>query len=166
MEIHNSGLEAKRKKDVVVNMNYIGLIREILEIAIHQTGVNTAFDEDITQINVMQSAKYPVFNISPVSPQIEHENYFEYVLTMYYIDREQQANNEYHNPETSLIHSSGISILSNIIKKIKALNDVLYIDEDINYTCWTDTEIFADKCAGVYAEVHIRVPKDTNCFTE
>ena len=78
-------------------MNYAGLIREILDIAIHQTGVNMAYDQDIYQINNMQAAKFPVFNVSPVSPQIEHEQYFEYVLTFYYIDREQMENNAYYN---------------------------------------------------------------------
>lgn len=147
-------------------MNYAKLIRETLDIAIHQAGINTALDEDITQINVMQALKYPVFNVSPVSPQIEHENYFEFVVTLYYIDREQHANNEYFNPETSLIHSAGIQILSNIVKKLRTLDGILAIDEIINYTCWTDTEIFADKCAGVYAEIHIKTPKETTCYTE
>ena len=146
-------------------MNYAKLVREILDIAIHQSGVNMAFDQDIYQINSMQSAKYPVFNVSPVSPQIEHEQYFEYVLTFYYIDREQFGNNEYSNAETSLIHSNGISILSNIIKKVRSLDDVIAVDDIVNYTCWSDTEIFADKCAGVYCEVHIKVAKESNCAT-
>ena len=37
-------------------MNYAKLIREILDIAIHQSGVNMSFDSDIYQINSMQSA--------------------------------------------------------------------------------------------------------------
>ena len=147
-------------------MNYAKLVQNILDIAIHQAGINMAIDEDIYQINNMQAAKYPVFNVSPVSPQIEHEQYFEYVLTFYYIDREQRGNNEYSNAETSLIHSAGISILSNIIKKIRNLDYVLEVDDMINYTCWTDTEIFADKCAGVYCEVHVKVAKESNCYTE
>ena len=147
-------------------MNYAKLVQNILDIAIHQAGVNMAYDQDIYQINSMQAAKYPVFNVSPVSPQIEHEQYFEYVLTFYYIDREQRGNNEYSNAETSLIHSAGISILSNIIKKIRNLDYVLEVDDMINYTCWTDTEIFADKCAGVYCEVHVKVAKESNCYTE
>lgn len=147
-------------------MNYAKLIREILDIAIHQSGVNMAIDEDIYQINNMQASKYPIFVVSPTSPQVEHEQYFEYVLTMYYIDREQNQNNEYYNAETSLIHSSGISILSNIIKKLRSLDDIIDVDDIVNYTCWTDTEIFADRCNGVYCEVHIRVAKESNCYTE
>ena len=113
----------------------------------------------------MQSAKYPVFNVSPVSPQIEHEQYFEYVLTFYYIDREQLANNEYNNPKTSLIHSAGISILGNVIKKIRAIDEVISVDENISYTLFNDTEVFADRCNGVYTTITVIVPKDSNCAT-
>ena len=34
-------------------MNYAKLVREILDIAIHQSGVNMSFDSDIYQINSM-----------------------------------------------------------------------------------------------------------------
>ena len=43
--------------------------------------------------------------------------------------------------------------------------DVSSVYNIINYTCWSDTEIFADKCAGVYCEVHIKVAKESNCAT-
>lgn len=147
-------------------MNYIKLIRVILDTAINQAGVNMAFDQDIFQLNNMQTSKYPVFNVSPVSPQIEHENYYEFILTLYYIDRLQSGTNEYYNPDVSSIHSNGIQILSNIIKKIRSLNEIIDIDQDIQYTCWGDTEIFADKCAGVYCEIHIKTPKDSNCGSD
>lgn len=144
-------------------MNYAKLVREILDIAIHQAGVNMAIDEDIYQINNMQAAKYPVFVCAPTEPQVEKENYYEFHLTFYYIDRVQNANNEYYNAETSLVHSAGIGILGNIIKKIRSLDEVLSVDDIINYTCWTETEIFADKCNGVYCNVTIITPKESNC---
>ena len=140
-------------------MNYAKLIREILDIAIHQSGVNMALDEDIYAINSMQAAKFPVFVCAP------RENYYEFHLTLYYIDREQSANNEYNNPETSLIHSAGISILGNIIKKIRTIDEVISVDENISYTLFNDTELFADKCNGVYTTITVIVPKDSNCAT-
>ena len=146
-------------------MNYAKLVREILDIAIHQAGVNMAIDEDIYQINNMQAAKYPVVVCAPTEPQVEKENYYEFHLTLYYVDRVQNANNEYYNAETSLVHSAGIGILGNIIKKVRALDEVLSVDEVINYTCWTETEIFADKCNGVYCNITVRTPKENNCFT-
>ena len=147
-------------------MNYASLIREILDIGIHQTGINMCFDGDIYQLNNMQAGKFPVFVCAPTEPQIEHEQYFEYVLTLYYIDREQYSTNQYNNADISLIHSAGIQVLSNIIKKIRKINDILDIDDVINYTCWTDTEILADKCNGVYCTIHIKVPKETNCVSD
>ena len=113
----------------------------------------------------MQAAKFPVFVCAPTEPQIERENYYEFHLTLYYIDREQSANNEYNNPETSLIHSAGISILGNIIKKIRTIDEVISVDENISYTLFNDTELFADKCNGVYTTITVIVPKDSNCAT-
>lgn len=156
----------KRKLVDVKIMNYAKIIHNILDIAIHQSGVNMALDEDIYQINNMQTSKYPVFVCSPTEPQIEHENYYEFHLTLYYIDREQSANNEYNNPETTLIHSAGIQILGNIIKKIRDIQEVLSVDENVSYTLWSNTEIFADKCNGVYTTITVIVPKDSNCYSE
>lgn len=152
--------------ELVDNMNYSKLIDNILEIAIHQKGISTAFEQDIYQLNNMTNVQYPCFNVSPTEPQQEHQNYFEYVLTLYYIDREQYGNNEYHNPNTTLIHSNGISILSNIIKKIREIDGVIDVDENIQYICWSDTQVFADKCNGVYATIHIKTVKESLCFTD
>ena len=158
---------AQRKIILVdVNMNYVKLVREILDIAIHQSGINMSLDEDIYTINSMQAAKFPVFVCAPTEPQIERENYYEFHLTLYYIDREQSANNEYGNAETSNIHSAGISILGNIIKKIRALDEVVDVDETISYTLFNDTEVFADRCNGVYTTITVKVPKDSLCYTE
>lgn len=147
-------------------MNYIKLIKEILDIAIHQSGVNMGFDGDIYELNNMQASKFPVVVCAATQPQIEHENYYDFVLTLYYIDRLQFNANEYHNPEISATHSAGISILGNIIKKIRALEDVLSVDEDIQYTLFNDTEVFADKTNGVFTTITVKVPKETNCYTE
>ena len=146
-------------------MNYVKLVKNILDIAIKQSGINMAIDEDPYLINAMQSSKFPVFVCAPTEPQIERENYYEFHLTLYYIDREQAANTEYGNAETSNIHSAGISILGNIIKKIRALDEVVDVDETISYTLFNDTEVFADRCNGVYTTITIRVPKDGNCAT-
>ena len=147
-------------------MNYVKLVKNVLDIAIKQSGINMAIDEDPYLINSMQSSKFPVFVCAPTEPQIERENYYEFHLTLYYIDREQAANNEYNNPETSLIHSAGISILGNVIKKIRAIDEVISVDENISYTLFNDTELFADKCNGVYTTITVIVPKDSNCYTE
>ena len=158
---------AQRKIILVdVNMNYVKLVKNILDIAIKQSGINMAIDEDPYLINSMQSSKFPVFVCAPTEPQIERENYYEFHLTLYYIDREQAANTEYGNAETSNIHSAGISILGNIIKKIRAIDEVVDVDETIQYTLFNDTEVFADRCNGVYTTITVKVPKESLCYTE
>ena len=147
-------------------MNYIKLVREILDIAIHQSGVNMTYDGDIYELNNMQSSKFPVVVCSATQPQIEHENYYDFVLTLYYIDRLQSNANEYSNPEISTTHSNGISILGNIIKKIRAIDEVIDVDETIQYTLFNDTEVFADRCNGVYTTITVKVPKESLCYTE
>ena len=144
-------------------MTYAKLIQNILDIAIHQQGISMAFDGDIYELNNMQSANYPAFIVAPTQPQDETMNYYVFHLTLYYVDRLQGANNQYGSAETSLVHSAGISILGNIIKKLRFNRDIMDIDENIQYTCWTDTEIFADKANGVYCNISITVPKDSTC---
>lgn len=147
-------------------MNYAKLVQKILDIAIHQAGINMSFDGDVYELNNMQTSKFPVVVCAATQPQIEHTNYFDFVLTLYYIDRLQRGTNEYNNAEISLVHSAGIAILSNIIKKIRELDGVIDVDEDIQYTLFNDTEVFADKANGVYTTITVKVPKETNCYTE
>ena len=55
-------------------------------------------------------------------------------------------------------------VLGNIINKIKSFGDEMLNEiRDINYTLWGDTEIFSDKCSGVYTNITISLPKETNC---
>ena len=63
---------AQRKIILVdANMNYVKLVKNILDIAIKQSGINMAIDEDPYLINAMQSSKFPVFVCAPTEPQIE-----------------------------------------------------------------------------------------------
>lgn len=141
-------------------MNYATLILKIMDIAIHHDGIQMAIDQDVYEINNMQDARYPVFAVVPTEPQIEREQYFEHHLTFYYIDRIQSENNKYDNAETALIHSAGIQALSSIIRSIREIEGVIDVSSDINYICWTSTEIFNDRCNGVYANVTIYLPKE------
>ena len=58
----------KEIKDVDANMNYVKLVKNILDIAIKQSGINMAIDEDPYLINSMQSSKFPVFVCAPTEP--------------------------------------------------------------------------------------------------
>lgn len=144
-------------------MNYVNVVKNALEIAIQNEGINMAIDQDLYQINNFQETEYPVFVAIPTEPQIEHENYMEFHLTFYYIDRIQSANNEYYNPETALIHSTGITILSDIVRRLRKVDGILDITNEISYICWTDTEVLSDRCNGVYCNVTILTAKEITC---
>ena len=144
-------------------MNYVTLVRKILDLAVHHDGIRMAIDQDIYEINNMRDAHYPIFAAVPTEPQIERENYMEYHLTFYYIDRLKSENNRYSDAETALIHSAGIQCLSSILRSIRMMDGVLDVTQEVQYVCWTDTEIFSDRCNGVYANVTIRCPKDSIC---
>lgn len=144
------------------NLNYIQLIKKILDYANSQDGIHFSGEGDIYQINSI-NVFYPVFWVSSTQAHEESENYFTYNLTFYYIDRQLEQTDEFSNQENANISSAGISIISNIIRRLREDEDILEIPNNIQYTVWTDTEIFSDKCAGVYSNVRIIIPKD-NCI--
>ena len=149
-------------------MNYAKLLYKILDIAINDKMINFCGEGDIYEINKMNINDYPIFWVAATQPMIEHENYIDYVLTLYYIDREKFQNDDINDTDQPLIHSNGMMTLSNIIKKIKYElgNDLLKDITDVSYTLWGDTEIFADKTSGVYCNITLSLPKDSNCYID
>lgn len=143
--------------------NYAQLIDRILEISIAQEGVNQVGEGDIYEINNTPDTLYPVVWVASTSAHIEFSNYFQYSLTFYYVDRLIESSNKAYSNDNAHIVSSGIMILSNIIKKLRTVEDIYSIDEQISYTSFNDTDVFADKCAGVYTSVNICIPKTSLC---
>lgn len=146
-------------------MNYAKLLERILKIGINDRFINYAGQGDIYQINVLDVKDYPIFWISATQPMTEHNNYIDYNLTLYYVDREKFQNDDVNDTDQPLIHSNGMMVLGNIINKIKFefKDEMLNELGDIQYTLWSETEIFSDKCAGVYTNITISLPKLTNC---
>lgn len=146
-------------------MNYAKLIYLICQTAIKDKFVNFAGSGDIYEINALNIDDYPIFWVSATDAQIEHQNYIDYNLTFYYLDREKYTNNEAGDTDDVLIHSHGITVLSNVIKNvvIELGNNMLNEINTIDYTLWGDTEIFSDKTSGVYCKVNFAIPKETNC---
>lgn len=142
---------------------YASLVRTILELATEHDGVNTALDQDLYEINSIPDLQYPLFVCIPTQPSVEHGNYLEIRLTMYYIDRLQEGNNQQGSAETSLVYSAGINILGSIIRKARYIPGVIDIPDGWEYTMFGDTEVFADKCAGVYTNVRVFIPKTEVC---
>lgn len=143
--------------------NYAQLVDTVLGIAVEQEGVNQVGEGDIYEINNMPNTLYPVVWIASTQAHVEHQNYFQYSLTFYYVDRLIESSNKAYSNDNSHIVSTGINVLSNIIRKLRNINDIYGIDEIINYTSFNDTDVFADKCAGVYTTITIAVPKTSVC---
>ena len=123
-------------------------INKFLKIAKKQPNINFASEGDIYTLNTMKNLEYSVFFVTQLQHQ-QSEDTITYNLILYYIDRlvEDDAN-------MLDIQSNGIIMLGNIINTFINENDA-----DINYdiTYQPFTHKFADKCAGVYANVKIEV---------
>lgn len=158
------GLVALKRTHVIAMIeNYAQLVERILKVSIAQEGVNQVGEGDIYEINNSTNTHYPIVWIASTQSHTEFSNYFQYTITFYYVDRLlAESNREYSNDNAHIV-SSGIMILSNIIKKLRTIEDIYSIDEQISYTSFNDTDVFADKCAGVYTNVNICVPKTSLC---
>ena len=103
--------------------------------------------------------------MSSTQPVQEFGNYWVYNLTFYYVDRLLIDSPREYSTNSINISSAGISILSNIIHKIKKDDDIYKIDSGISYSTFNDTQVFADHCAGVFCNVSLTVPKYNNCVS-
>lgn len=144
-------------------MNYSRLTENILDTAVKCRNVNCAFEGNIYEINSMNTERYPVFVVAATQPQVEEENYWRYYLTLYYIGRQQEEDDQYHNPDKLLIHSNGMETLSQVINELRANPEVIDIPFNIQYTIWDSTVIFNEMCCGVYCNIQVLVPKVTLC---
>lgn len=147
-------------------MNYAKILYEILKIAINTNGVNYAGQGDIEEINRLTIKDYPIFWITTSQPMVEKGNTVEYHLTLNYIDKEKYQNDDVNDTNQPLIHSNGMVILGNTIRKVveelQPLNEVY----PISYNLWQDAEMFDDKCDGVWCDIILEFPKVTNCVID
>lgn len=145
--------------------NYSQLANRILDYAIKQENIHQCGEGDIYEINNDPNVKFPIFWMSSTQPVQELDNYWVYNLTFYYVDRLLIDSPREYSTNSINISSAGISILSNIIRKIKQDDDIYKIDSAISYSTFNDTQVFADHCAGVFCNVSLTVPKYTNCVS-
>lgn len=144
-------------------MTYAQLINMVLSCGKAEAGINYCGEGDIYDINNDTIKNYPVFWVASTTSHTSYRDYMVYNLTLYYIDREQHSNTMQGVHNTLSIHSAGISILDNIIKRLDAQENV-DVTSGNTFTLWTDTEIFSDKTNGVYTEIEVTVPKDSACI--
>ena len=124
------------------------VIIKFLNIAKKQPNIGYTGEGDIYTLNSLPNIDYSVFFVTQQQHQ-QSEDVISYNLILYYVDRLTETGDN-----TLDIQSNGIIILGNIINTFINENDA-DISYDITYQ--TFLHKFADKCAGVYANVKIEV---------
>lgn len=145
------------------NYNYARLVDKILETAVTLDNVNFAFQGNVMEINSMEITKYPVVVVSAIRPAVERENWFEFYLTLMYIDRLQEEDAQPDNPDQLVIESNGITALSRLVNTMRNDPRIMDIPFGNSYTIYARTFAFSDVCQAVSTEITVLVPKDGVC---
>lgn len=130
-------------------MTLYDIISKFLNIAKKQPNINYVGEGDIYQLNSLPGIDYGVFWITQTDHN-QDEDTITYNLTLYYVDR---LLNDGSN--RLQVQSTGIVMLGNIINNFNEQNTDVEIMYDISYS--TFTHRFTDDCAGVFAQVSIKV---------
>lgn len=145
------------------NYNYARLVDRILETAVTLDNVNFAFSGNVMEINSMEITKYPVVVVSAIRPAVERENWFEFYLTLIYVDRLQDEDAQPYNPDQLVIESNGITALSRLVNTMRSDPKIMDIPFGNQYTIYARTFAFSDVCQAVSTEITVMVPKDGIC---
>ena len=112
----------------------------------------------IYEINDLTIRDYPILYVSPTGTHRVEENFTSYQLTIFYIDRLLEDNSNGTN-----IHSTGVEVLKNIIRKVATLDGVISVSDEYTINLFTETERMKDRCNGSYATLEITVLNDYIC---
>lgn len=145
------------------NYNYAELVDKVLNTAVTLENVNFAFSGNVMEINSMEITKYPVVVVSAIRPAVERENWFEFYLTLMYIDRLQEEDAQPYNPNQLVIESNGITALSRLVNIMRSDPKIMDIPFGNQYTIYARTFAFSDVCQAVSTEITVLVPKDGIC---
>lgn len=145
------------------NYNYAELVDKVLNTAVTLENVNFAFSGNVMEINSMEITKYPVVVVSAIRPAVERENWFEFYLTLMYIDRLQEEDAQPYNPNQLVIESNGITALSRLVNIMRGDPKIMDIPFGNQYTIYARTFAFSDVCQAVSTEITVMVPKDGIC---
>ncbi len=143
--------------------NYAQLTDRILNEAVKIDGVNFAMEGNITEVNSLECTQYPMVFASAVRPAVEHEEYFSYYITLYYFDRLKEEVEDQNDAQSVIIRSNGITILSELIDRIRGFEYVMDVPYENSYTCFGTTFVFNDYVLGTYTEIEVKMPKPTLC---
>ena len=144
-------------------MNYAQLTDKILNTAVKIKGVNFAMEGNIYEQNSLECTQYPLVFASAVRPAVEHEEYFSYYITLYYFDRLKEEVEDQNDAQSVIIRSNGITVLSELIKRIREFPEVMDVPYENSYTCFGTTFVFNDYVLGTYTEIEVKMPKPTLC---
>ena len=139
-------------------MTLLEIIQTIKEVALSQPNVNAFSEGSIYDyMNANSSISYSVVFLTQQNHR-ETEGFMHYNFYIFYCDRLQSD----LDSNRALIQSTGLRVLSNIIKSVCERIDMEV--PDTNFT--TFSEKFSDECCGVYASVEFTVPMDDICAEE
>lgn len=119
-----------------------------------------ASGSDVYDLNARTVKDYPAVYIMPDGVHTLTHNATQYHLTIFYVDRlvADKTNAEQ-------IFSTGIQVLSNLVRGIRDLDGVLSVGDTVSIQNFinTEQEKLSDVCAGAYAIVNISAGNDTTC---
>lgn len=138
-------------------MTYYDVVEGFKECALEEPNIRFAGSKDIFELNGLPNINYDVFYVTPNAHTLT-EDTFIFSLNLYYISRWDETDNN-----QLMIHSDGITILSNILNRF---ND-RFPDVGINYNGIYNLfyQKFKDMTAGVYLTINVEIPRLYECET-
>lgn len=132
-------------------------IELLKDIAISKPNIRYANDGNVYDINSIPNIEYGVFYVTQSNTNV-YENYVQYNLNIFYIDRLVDG---FDN--RLQIQSDGIRTIKNIVNTFVDItdDDVSY---PLNFTSFN--ERFCDDCAGVFTTLSIETDGESNCSYE
>lgn len=144
-------------------MNYLELSTYICRLAISSKCFSFAAEGDVYDLNDKTIKDYPAFLISGTGPHTDNGTTFRYRITMFYFDRLTADDSN-----STLIYSTGIEALKNLINALRHDQYILKVSDEITYTPFSGVEaqVLSDRTCGVYAQLDITVKNNTKCFID
>ena len=140
-------------------MTLQSLLYAITEVGIKQKVINyAAAGADIYALNSNTIKDWPVLFASPTGDHTISDNTTVYTITLYYLDRLLDDNSN----DISVM-SVGIEQLKNMIKWVAQINGVVEVENEYVIRNFTETESFADKCAGAWVTIRIKTLNSIIC---
>ena len=126
-------------------------------IAADQPAIHTIVRNDVYKLNTAPSVNYGAFAWTQGTHSGSIESWgTAFRFSLFYVDRlTEDGSNQIE------VQSTACAVLDNILRKLAS--------EGLEVEAWTINtfnEKFADMCAGAFAQVLVRVPKDTVCAAD